>query len=75
MATAKTADPLNAIQTIPNRSLEEVAAILATGMRRLLSARAAASRTPLQGTVPTPAESARNCLDESSESRLSVPRG
>lgn len=49
----------------PDQRLDELAAILATGMRRLLSLRTA---TP----DSAPSDSRRNCLDECRETRLHV---
>jgi hypothetical protein len=73
MATTFAAtDPL---RLTPEQRLNEVAAIFATGMRHLLSARAAASPSSMQVPVSARGESGRNCLEVSSESRLSVPRG
>jgi hypothetical protein len=64
-------DPTDPRHLTPDQSLDELAAILATGVRRMLALRVSPATSP---TLPPPGqippESCRNCLEVSPQSRL-----
>ena len=63
-------DPTDPRLLTPEQRIDELAAVLAKGVRR--TGRPNPAPTPPPHNPP---DSSRNCLDESPESRLSVPRG
>lgn len=72
---AATFDPTDPRHLTPEQRLDELAAILATGVRRALTIRDATATPPPAAPPPNPAESPRIRLDVCAESRLHVPRG
>ena len=71
---AASATLIHARDLTPEQRLDELTALLATGVCRVLALRAA---PPLAAECPTPAithESDRNCLDVPAETSLHVPR-
>ena len=69
---ALTFDPTDPDHLSPDQRLDELTAILAEGVRRLLSLRAAPAESPAPEIPP---ESTPNGLDVCGETRLHVPRG
>ena len=65
-------DPTDPQHLSPDQRLDELTAILAEGVRRLLSVRAVSGESPASGIRP---ESTANGLDVCGETRLHVPRG
>src|SRR5262245_39535336 len=66
-------DPTDPVNMTPAARTAEIAAILALGVLRL---RARAALPSKSSPVPSEAaESGRNCLDDTPETRLHVPRG
>ena len=65
-------DPTDPAHMTPEQRVEEIASILAAGVCRLRQRAAVLTSCP---TLEIPADSARNCLDDSPETRLHGHRG
>jgi hypothetical protein len=63
-------DPANPRHLTPEQRLDNLAAILAVGVRRLLAIRAAAQCPPARGIEQIPAESCQIPLEVSAQTRL-----
>jgi hypothetical protein len=61
-------DPTDPRNLTPEQRLDELAAILATGVRHVLALRVSPATSASQEQIP--AESFRNCLEVSPQSRL-----
>ena len=64
-------DPTDPRNLTPQQRCDELTALLAIGMRRLLAVRA---KTPLRDPAQIPQQSCQNSLELSAESRLHVPQ-
>lgn len=67
-------DPSDPRSLTPDQRLNDIAAILAKGIRRLLSVRAGAAPAAPQAAEQISSNSSQNGLDDSPETRLHVPR-
>jgi hypothetical protein len=72
---AATFDTIDHTQPSPDERLEEVSALLAIAMRRLLLLHTAPSHPGCEIPDAAPSQFPENCLDDASRMRLSVPRG
>ena len=61
-------DPTDPHHLTPEQRLDEVAAILATGVRRVLALRVSPATSPAPLQIPP--DSSQNCLEVSPQSRL-----
>ena len=68
-------DPAHPRHLTPEQRLDELAALLATGVRRLLALHQTPATAPETPPPEPPPESAQNRLDESAASWPHVPRG
>ena len=66
-------DPTDPRDLTPEQRLDELAALLAKGARRVLALRANAAIAPVSGANSAPPESAQNPLDVSPELSVHVP--
>ena len=66
-------DPTDPRHLTPEQRLDELTAVLAIGVRRVLALHVNPVKPAQSGATPPPAESGRNSLDVSAQMRLHVP--
>ena len=74
MAATHSFDPADPRHLTPEQRADELTAVLAAGVRRLLALRADCVPSPPPPTGPPLSESSQNCLDGRPETRLHVSR-